>query len=190
VDEEGRPIKGAKVHLGDRTAIVVIGALRFFETDDEGRFLITHVPWGSYAVLAGKEDDGYPDTMMAFYGNSRVPVVSLSPSSPTKIVTVRLEPKAGIVGISSVVDAATFENIKTAAITLRRDENRDLFITASATMTRLLTPSGVKTRIEIRAVGYEDWYYPGYSDPSKSVPVTLRPGEMLTLDVNLLPKAT
>jgi hypothetical protein len=188
VDEEGRPLKGAKVHVEDRRFILHT-ALRFYETDADGRFQIGHLPWGSYSILAGKEDDGYPDTKFAFYGNLKVPKVLLTPSSAIQNVTIHLEPKAGIVDVNSVVSAATWESIKAASVTLRRDENTNFFITASPTMTRLLVPSGVKISIEIRAVGYEDWYYPGYADASRSVPVTLGPGEVLMLDIKLQPKA-
>jgi hypothetical protein len=189
VDEEDRPLKGAKVHVEDRRFTLRTGALRFYETDADGRFQIGRLPWGSYVVLAGKEEDGYPDTKLAFYGNLKVPTVLLTPSSAIQNVTIHLEPKAGIVDLNSVVNAATWESIKTAAVTLRRAENTNFFMTASTTMTRLLVPSGVKISIEIRAVGYEDWYYPGYSDATRSVPVTLGPGEVLMLDVKLQPKA-
>jgi hypothetical protein len=189
VDEEGRPLKGAKVHLEDRGLTIHIGAIRFYETDADGRFQIGQLSWESYVVLAGKEEDGYSDTKWAFYSNFKVPTVSLTPSSAIQNVTIRLEPKAGVLVVNSVVDGATWESIKTAAVTLRRDENTNLFMTTSATMARLLVPSGVKASIEIRAVGYEDWYYPGYADASRSVPVTLRPGEVLMLDIKLQPKA-
>lgn len=187
LDEESRPLAGARVHIENRNP-TPHHILRFFETDADGHFLISKVPWGSYAVLAGKEADGYPDTKGAFYSNYDVPTVSLAPPVITRTVTVRMAPKAGIINVNSVVNAMTWENIKSAPITLRRDANKDLFVTTSTTTERLLAPSGVKIRIEIHAVGYEDWYYPGFTDASRSVPIELRPGEALMLDVKLQPK--
>ena len=189
LDEESRPLAAARVHIQDRNRTSRHDLIRFFETDADGHFVISHVPWGSYTVQAGKESDGYPDTKFAFYGNYSSPTVSLAPPVVTQTVTVRMAPRAGIINVNSVVNAMTWENIKSAAITLRRDANKDLFITASTTMGRLLAPSGVKIRIEIRAVGYEDWYYPGFTDASRSVPIELRPSEALMLDVKLQPKA-
>ena len=66
LDEAGKPVAGAKVHTAEKDVLVAHQLVRYYETDDGGHFRISHVPWGTYFVMAGKEGAGYPDPVFVF----------------------------------------------------------------------------------------------------------------------------
>ena len=67
LDENSKPVSHAHVHIAEAKPAVGHQLLKFHETNDEGRFQIDNVPWGTYVVMVGKEDAGYADTKLAFY---------------------------------------------------------------------------------------------------------------------------
>jgi hypothetical protein len=131
VDETGRPLAGAKVHIAEKR-FVAHRVIRFYEADSGGRFRIADVPWGTYVIMAGKDSAGYADTTFAFYSGEAVPTVTLAPEFSSADVILRLGPRAGVLDLSSVTDAITGKNISLASVTLRRAESPDLYISESA----------------------------------------------------------
>jgi hypothetical protein len=154
------------------------------DTDNQGRFTIKDVPFGTYLVMAGKEEAGYPDSRLAFYSNPSVPTCNLV--FPTASVTVALSPKAGLLEVSTT-DAANGKKIESASITLRRVANPNFFITTSALKQQIPVPPKVDVSLEISAPGYETYCYPDRANPARTAPVHLRPGEELKLDIQLHP---
>ena len=116
LDEMGKPLVKARVRVVEKTPFAGHRPIQFYETDSNGHFLIGHVPWGTYIVVGGKEDAGYPNTQFAFYSNLAVPTVVLTPDSPTVDVDLRFGPKAGILEVAPVTDEATGKEIRSAAI--------------------------------------------------------------------------
>jgi len=187
VNETGKPLAKAKVHVAEKGPFAGHRVVQYHETDDGGHFRIAHVPWGTYVVMAGKEDAGYPDTAFVFYSNLAVPTVTLAPDLPTAEVSLKLGPKAGILDLEPVTDEATGKEIHSAAITLRRGDNREFFMTASTTEGRILVPSLTEVLIEITAVGYKPW--PGPNRPATDARILLKPEEIQKLTVALQPEA-
>jgi hypothetical protein len=184
VDETGKPLAGAKVHVAEKKPLYGSRVLQFHETDTDGKFVISHVAWGTYVVMAGKENAGYADTTGAFYSNLDVPTVDVYPLSPTANVTVRLGPKAGVLHVA-VTDALTGKVVRNADITLRRADNPRFFIKESADLKDILIPSITAVTIRIEAQGYEPW---PPSDGSKELgEIRLKSQEILNLEVKLQP---
>jgi hypothetical protein len=187
VDESGKPIRGAEVHIAENKPFYGHRLIQMYETDSTGQFVIPNVPWASYVVMAGKEEANYPDTKLAFYSNLAVPTVTLAPSFPTANVKVQLGPKAGTLEIESVVDALTGKKILTASVTLRRVQNPEFYIMTSATGGHILVPSLTDIAIEVSAPGYKLW-------PSKeaandtTAQIRLKPEEIYKLQVRLAPE--
>jgi hypothetical protein len=182
-DDKGNPVSKAKVHIAELNQQQTSRrALRIYETASDGKFLIQDVPWGSYVVLAGKEEEGYPDPKFAFYSNLQAPTVTLTPSFPKASVNIALGPKAGKLDVIEVVDAVTRKKLKTASITLRRVSNPNFFIRTSTTVEEILIPSSTRVTVEIEAPGYRAW-----PEQSQTEEIEVKPGEVFKLDVELHP---
>jgi len=185
VDGDGKPIAAAQVHIAETKPFYGHRILQFYETDKDGKFLIDHVPWGTYAVMGGKEEAGYPDTKGAFYSNLAVPIVILAPAFPSAEVIVPLGPKAGSLDILSVIDAVSGKKIAGGIITLRRLDNPTFLIKTSTTMLHpILIPALVDVAVEISAPGYKTWP----SQDSAEGRVRLKSEENLKLEIKLQPE--
>jgi hypothetical protein len=184
LDEHGSPVAKANVHITEKGVFVTHRVLQFRETDADGHFRIDHVHWGTYIVIASKEDAGYPDAKFAFYSNNTEPVVVLAEDSPTVEVTLKLGPKAGFLDVAPVVDQLTGGEIRSAAITLRRADS-DLFITTSTTVGRILVPSLTDIVVNISAPGYKPW--PSPDQAATEGKFLLKPEQVQKLRVTLQP---
>jgi hypothetical protein len=184
VDETGKPLAGAEVHIAEKKSFVGHRLIQIYETNNDGRFLIDNVSWGTYVVMVGKEDAGYPDTKLAFYSNLAAPTVILAPESPSADVIVKIGPKAGVLDLDPVTDVVTGKKIDSATITLRRTQNPDLFLTTSAAGGRLLVPSRTDVTIEIAAPTYKPWPLDGEKSEGQ---MRLLPQEVRKLQVRLHP---
>jgi hypothetical protein len=177
LDENGNTVSGAKVEaVNARNGFQ--GAVRYFRTNDDGRFQIEGLPLGDYRVFAKKEEDGYPDMSSAFYSDNVFPTAVLTETNPAAEMLVRLLPKAGIL-TGSVVDAVTRKPLN-PALHFRRAQNLKLFLTAGTEPAfRVLVPSDVPVTLEISVPGYLRWHYHGKLE--------LKPGETMNLDVQMIP---
>lgn len=183
VDETGKPVAGAKVHIAQKDVLVIHQIVQYHETDDGGHFRISHVPWGTYVVVAGKESAGYPAPVFAsFYSNYAMPNVTLAEDFPSADIIVKIGPKAGILDLEPVTDEATGKEIRSASVTLRRAANPDSFLSASTTQGRVFVPAFAEVLIEISAEGYKLWPSPGQAAEGK---INLKPEEVRKLRVTL-----
>jgi hypothetical protein len=180
-DENGKPLAGANVHIQSTHRHFGRTVLEFHTTDRDGKFTIESVPWGTYSVLAGKEESGYPDTKLIIYATRGIPKVTVSPSSPIGTVVVLLGPKAALLRINSVRDRNTGAAIRAPAITVRLAAKPTVFLTASTTLGRIFVPANTDVVVDISASGYATWPNP----PRK---IQLKPAETLVLDAVLHPK--
>jgi hypothetical protein len=185
-DENGKPLPGASVYVQKTDEMAVHFVPRPVQTNDEGRFLIEHVSWGSYIVIAGKEEAGYPSTWARFYSNGVVPKVTVESSSATADATVLLGPKVGILRLASVTDALTGKDISVfGVITLERANTANSFLTTSTSKARLFVPARTDVTIHVTAPGYRPW--PDQTD--KEQIVHLQPGEVFDLHVKVQPES-
>ncbi|MGA2370361.1 MAG: carboxypeptidase regulatory-like domain-containing protein [Candidatus Korobacteraceae bacterium] len=188
VDQDGEPIAHATVRLLNEKWAGGPRANRVIETNNQGEFAMTGVPWGNYAVLADKEEDAYPDTELTFYSNGTAPRVMIGSSLPIPYVTVKLGPKAGFLEITSATNTDTGAAVRSATLTLRRADNPEFFVTMSAVgPPPIPIPSGTDVTVEVSAPGYRSWTLLG--NDGKPERMRLTPGEIRKMSVQMQPEA-
>jgi hypothetical protein len=170
VDERGNPVAGALVSLSAHGQPISHKAVKFSRTESDGSFHATldlEGP-GSYWVLAKKEEDGHPDTRMAFYNDLEPQLVVVDCGGVVSGVVVELGPKAAHITRISVIDVDTGKAIENATITMRRSfspvrksPSDVLSISTSAVLMApspsylgLAVPANVDITYQITAPGY------------------------------------
>jgi hypothetical protein len=180
INEKGQPVPHAQAFA--LPSGLTIAARRYVETDQNGRFRLDRMEWGTYHVFAKKISAGYADTGWSFYDNYPLVTVTISTSAPQAVVTVRIGPPCGLLNLAPVIDAVTAEPIKDYGVTLRRAADPHRFVSERGALNPLLIPSNTDVLVEVWAKGYESW-------PSKregaSGKIRLRPGQSLNLQVKL-----
>ena len=185
--EDGRPAQSATVSAFplDRGLAAKVPSA---DTDELGHFQINHLWLGKFDVTAKKEDEGYPNTSSAFYGDGKVEAVTLMPDHPSATVTIRLGPKAGILR-GTVTDAVTGAPLSPCA-DFRWASEPKYSVTGTGLLNaeyRVLVPSNRDVMMKVWHEGYEPWYYPGTADKLQRTSIRLKPGEEETLDIRLQP---
>jgi len=188
LDDKQYPVQDAKVRAEPADTKAKARHVRYVKTDKKGHFLIERLPWGEYHVFAMKEEEGYPNTYFSFYSKDVFARVTLTAQAPAAVLSLTLGPKAGVI-TGSISDVITKKPVGTARFDLTRDGNSQYWISTSVSATyRILLPADANVAIQVTAPGYEDWYYPGTSDSSKSAPVRLIPDQKLNIEIKLQPK--
>jgi hypothetical protein len=181
LNEKGKPVVDALVNVDN--GMPTIGAIRYFTTDKKGHFVIDHLAWGNYKVIAQKESEDYPDMYWAFYSNNVFQSASISQTSPKAVVTIRIGPPCGVLHYSAV-DASNGRTLD-AGVTLRRASNPGLFLSGSNIYRQVFVPSLTDVLVEISAKGYEPW--PPEAEKATLGKINLKPHEIYNLNVKLQP---
>jgi hypothetical protein len=192
VDPEGKPVEKAKLHVVPVGGIEK-GRVIFYWSRKDGRFSIDGLEPGVYDVFVSKEDEGYADTQMFFYSTTESqPTRVVVSDEPSADVTVRLGPKAGRIK-GEVRDSVTGAPINEAAMTFRRPENKNMFLSTSLNNIDVpgtfdfLLPAAPLT-MKVTAPGYEDWTYrvPAMSNVKQDTDLLkLEPGQSLQLSIKM-----
>ncbi len=182
-DPNGKPLSGAKVDARLKGEFSGHRLDRSSKTSFDGKFVIDHLSWGTYILVARKEDSDYPDTRLAFYSNLQAPSVTISATDPNKDVAIRLAPQAGRLDLL-VMNARTGERLDSAAVTLRRVENPKPFVTMSTTLKLIAIPALTDVQVEITAPGYNPWPNGG-----SALIINLQSREGKHLEVRLVPRS-
>jgi hypothetical protein len=178
VDEKGIAISNARVNANPINGRLLIGFVRYIETDVQGRFLIDRLDWGTYGVFAMKEDANYPNMYSSLYSNGVFPTATIDPAAPMAEIRIQLGPKAGLL-IGSVSNAVTGGPVG-AGFKLTRAASRDKWLSTSAPPNyRILLPSSTDVLLEVSAPGFKTWN-PGH-------PLHSEPGAETRLDILLEP---
>jgi hypothetical protein len=189
INEEGKPVKGAKVkaYPTDRGPGM---ALPSAFTDEAGHYTIRRLWWGKLWVYGMKEDEDYPDLGMGIYLGSRLVLpITLDSRHPSAKVNIRLGPKAGVL-IGNVREAVTDVPLA-PCVELRLVTEPDMYVTNSGWIQgkyRILVPSDRDVTMLIWDSEHRPWYYPGTEDKTNRTPLRLGPGEEKTLNIQLEPK--
>jgi len=192
VDDSGNPVAGALVSLSAHKQLLSHKAVKFSKTEDEGSFHATFdlAGPGSYWVLAKKEEDGHPDTRMAFYNDVYPQLVVLDCGATVSGVIVELGPKAAHITRISVYDVDTGKAIENATITMRRSSSpvrkSPSEVVSISTSTVLMSPSPSYLGLAIPAnvdITYQI-NAPGYA-PSSERSLHLAPSQQTELNVVL-----
>jgi uncharacterized protein DUF6843 len=177
VDENGSAMQGAMVNVRSAAAGLIQHTLiRYVTTDAAGHFSIDRLDWGKYEVFAKKEDSAYPNTYFSFYDSGGIPEATITPTSPTADVHIRLGPKAGVL-TGSVTNAETGAPVNAGFKLIRAASPDNWFSTSQAPNYRVLLPSSTDVFLEVSAPGFKTW--------TLSHPLRLEPAAEMRLDIQL-----
>jgi hypothetical protein len=179
--EDGQLANGAKVctsvRRGSNTHTNCL-----VPTDDEGRFTVDHLPYGTYQVFAINEADGY-----SIDNQSPGQDVSVTAELPWSNVTIRQHDRGGVL-VGTVIDKTTGRKIDKADIQYTAIDTGDLF--GSATILRgqfrVAVPSDSDLLIVVMSKGYRGWVYTDESTSSRPV-LRIGRGEQKQLVIELDP---
>lgn len=187
--QDRKPAKGATVYAAPLGR--AIGAIIPHADSDETGYYAIRIPrswFGKFAVAAKKEDEDYPDMTWQFYSDGKFQTVTLSASHPEANVIIRLGPKAGVLK-GTVADARSNESLS-PCVEFRRAAEPNNFLSGSGLVKptyKLLIPADTDVLMQISLDGYRTWYFPGTIDRESQQPVRLKPGEIRTVDIRLVP---
>ena len=160
LDQNGRPVARAKVYSLTLEHLPR-GRQQSTLTNEKGIFTLGCVELGRNSIYVGKEDEGYPDTLLTpFLDRKLKPIINVSGEGVQQI-ELRLPPKAARLNVQ-VVDAATRRPIEGATLTLcRLDYSRECHqMNANQTakgFSQLLPP--IALSLKASAPDHEDWFY-------------------------------
>jgi hypothetical protein len=200
VDEGGAPLEDATVNWFDLepkyTVEVQAGQRPFVKSDGKGHFYITHLIAGDrYALVAHKEEAGYPDLAQPLYNPlGKTPVAVAQAQDRVPDVVIQVGPKAARFQwiVKDAVSGALLPGIGFAIYRSDgRGENKGMPpVGGSAPGTfSYLIPTDIGVTIEFSAEGYKTWYYPGAMDKAGRTFLRAVPGENIKLEVALQPAA-
>lgn len=192
VDEYGNHVADAQVFAEKRgsSGFMSVG---YGKTDGSGVFQIEHLPMGEYEVSASKPESYYRSTRRGIFAENRRVVVKLVPENASEIVPLQFTAKAGaLVGV--VTDADTGQPLKCSVVlcnvVLARfahpNSNEAAWFEREFTV---LIPADTDVMVSVRAEGYKPWIYADPAQPSRPVPLRLKSGSELRVDIVLTPGA-
>lgn len=189
INEMGRPVAGARARVDLMNGPPTTGLIRYVDTDEQGRFTVDRLEWGSYWVVAMKESEGFPDFGNSVYSDGRTFTAKVSAESPTATVLIVIGPKAGTIA-GQILDAETGVAVVNPGIRIWRwKEPNKFFSTTLRPQFEMLVPADTEVGLEFDAPGYEVSRYP--SDPSfpQGKPLLVKSGEKVSFDIKLQPKS-
>lgn len=179
VNESGSPVGNAQVTPQFLGPAVMRTLVQKVNSDADGNFRIEGLEWGPYAVYAGKEAEGYPDTRVPLYRSRPASRVELSPEHPVRELTVTIGPKGGVL-VGSVRDQMGNTPLPVQLILQKKDGSGLLYLSEPPDFQALL-PANTDVLIEIHAPGYKPW---SYGKESKRT-LRLSSGEQIKVDIEL-----
>ena len=185
LNAQGQPVSGATVYALENRFLR--GGIPSEETDTNGFFNLI-VPPGTYRVYAGKESDGYPETLDPFYqGAVSYVEVQVNEDQITSSVILRLGSQLGRLS-GRIIDASTNSPLTDVYITLRLADNPSHSIVTNVINDdgrfEVIVPPAQFT-IEVSAPGYQNWHYRADNPGSETNALQLRPGDVRELVVPL-----
>ncbi len=182
--DDGAPVADAHVYVEVMRGSKILTVLNQ-NTDDLGIFTFSRLAVGEYRVSAEKQEAGYLSTGPDIFTSKPALTVVLTPDTPTATTVIRFSPKAGSI-TGRVRDSATGRSIA-AHLSLAPTDGPGWSTTGTAGRFkfRLLIPANTPVNFGACAEGYKPWFYADPSDPSRPIPLQLRPGAELKIDIKL-----
>jgi len=192
IDEAAQPVEGAKVRAEPVDPQASQRAIRYVETDSQGRFRMDRLAWDTYRLYAMQEEDGYPNTALALYDDTRVNRFHVSVAAPAAFLVVTIGPKAATVTFT-VLDASTGRAIPTSAVPavkLWRWDDENAYVSGYYATEPVLIPADVAVGLEVHARGYRTEGYAGDGmgpDPQKRAALRMKSGTSREFTFKLQP---
>ncbi len=180
MDEHAQPVSAATV-----TASVDSDALpKTAQTDNVGKFSFSGLPWGKYQVKAEKLDAGYPTTPSEFYGGHAPENIILSPDHTTASINVKFPGKVPMM-TGTVIDDESSAPMSATFLFRHASHPANILSVDAGSNYQIMLPADVGLLLEISAVGYRTWYYPGTDKVTKRTVLRLKTSQILKLNIRL-----
>jgi len=189
IDSNGRPIAGANVYALPAQDMTQ----RFTAVSDvDGKFTINGILMGGDCgwcrtayIQAYKDSEGYPDKVFAFYHtvDSEVAKVEIDPHRSPPSVVVQMGPKTAYLNL--VITDQQGRHIG-ASVTFTRDGFTHGVYKRGVGIDETIPVPPVPFRITVEVEGFETWHYGGQNFQGKLGLITLKPGQNLRLNVQLV----
>lgn len=152
---------------------------RLTDTDENGQFLFSDLPTGSYRIFSRNEDLGYTfSNNIDFSGTVEELRVVVSGSNDCAQITMRREPRAGKLRLK-LTDSSTGKEIEKAEANFRWVDGFHGWDGVTLFHKDLLVPPSKPLEVQLGAIGYHQ---------TDVMPVPpLQPGEIRVLPVQLRP---
>jgi hypothetical protein len=182
--DDGGPIADAHVSAEVMRGSKILTVLNA-NTNDLGIFAFSGLGVGEYRVSAEKQEAGYLSTRPDIFTTEAALVVLLTPDAPVASTVIRFRPKAGII-TGWVRDAATGKPIAAhLSLAPTSDGGWSTTGTNGRFKFRLMISADAAVKFGACAEGYKIWSNADPLNPSRPVPLQLRPGVELDIDINL-----
>jgi hypothetical protein len=184
VADDGSPVSDAHVYSEVMQGSKILTVLTT-NTDALGVFTFSGLARGEYRVSAEKQESGYLSTRPDIFACGPPLALVITPDTPTATTLIRFGPKAGVI-TGWVRDSATAKSIA-AQLSLAPVSGCGWSSTGTSGRFkfRLLIPADTAVNFGACAVGYKSWFYADPSNPSRPLPLQLRPGSELEIDIKL-----
>jgi hypothetical protein len=146
-------------------------------TDDAGEFVFPRLPMGEYRLSAHKAEAGYLSTMPDILDARPEQRVMLTQAVSSASMVIRLAPKAAVL-TGRVIDATTGKLIPAHLSWAPYNDAAGGWGTggiAGKHDFRLMFHADTQIRFGACAEGYKKWVYADPSNPSRAIPLNLRP---------------
>jgi hypothetical protein len=182
--DDGSPIADAHVYAEVMQRSKILTVLNA-NTDDLGIFVFSDLDTGEYHVYADKAEIGYLSTRPDIFTAEPPRRVVLTPNKRSAATVIRFRPKAGII-TGWVRDSATGRPVAAhLSLAPSSDGRWSTAGTSGQFRFRLMIPADTTVKFGGCAEGYKVWSYADPSNPSRPVPLQLRSGAELKIDINL-----
>lgn len=182
--DDNAPVADAHVYAEVMQGSKILTVLNE-DTDDIGVFTFSGLAAGEYRVSAEKQEAGYLSTRPDIFISRPALTIVLTPDTPTITAIIRFSPKAAVI-TGWVRDSDTNRSIA-AHLSLASTNGAGWSTTGTAGRFKfqLLIPANTPVSFGACAEGYTPWFYADPSEPSRPVPLQLRPGAELKIDIKL-----
>jgi hypothetical protein len=189
LDANELPVPDALVEAYPQ-GVELAAALTRCSTDASGHCALALGQAGEYAILASKEQDGYPKQYPFYRGlhAAPLPIVHVSAEHASEAVVAHVGKRAGVL-VGTVRDAVTGKPLN-ANVEFRWVHEPTNFWSGSGLTNasfRILAPADAPITMVVSLEGYESWHYAlGHGELKNAI--VLKPGEELTLEIRLWPR--
>jgi hypothetical protein len=179
-DEHAQPVSAATV----TASVDSDAAPKTAQTDNVGKFSFSGLPWGKYQVTAEKLEDGYPMTPSEFYGAHAPASTVISADHSSAAINVKFPGKVPMM-TGTVIDDESSAPMSATFLFRHASHPANVLSVDAGSNYQIMLPADVGLLLEISAVGYRTWYYPGTDKVTKRTVLRLKPSQILKLNIRL-----
>ena len=188
LDKSGHPVPHALVYADRMGGTTILTRLDMM-SDNNGTFQFNNLETGEYQVWAQKLESGYLDTYNDPFNPNALVRCTLTSGHPEAQVSVQFAPQAAVI-TGWITDARTGEHLSPhirVAAAAHPTWGYEHSAAGARFKFRVLIPSDTPVILELWADGHKHWFYESSGDVLHARALTLRPNQVLDLNVTVGP---